>query len=542
MIQLRHRHRPIALRAAAALAAATTALVLAGCGGSSHRNLLPVTRSAPPLQSVFTFANGGELLDNPSGTLATLHGLGVGVVKLYVPWSAVAPDPTAARAPARFSPGAPGAYPAAAFAPYDGVVRAAAARGITVDLTIGGPAPQWAIGAGAPAHGITGVWRPSARAFGAFVRAIAERYSGRFTPAGASGPLPRVRFWSIWNEPDYGQYLAPQAIDDSTVEVAPALYRRLLDSAWAALQSTGHGADTVLIGELAPRGNTVGNVPGNFGGMVPLRFLRALYCVNAQLKPLRGAAATARGCPATAAGSRAFAPENPALFKAAGLSVHPYPQGQPPDFITPEEPDFADFGALPALARTLDRIAGAYGAKTGLPIYSTEYGYRTNPPDASPATHGVPADTAAEYLNWAEYMSWSNPRIRSFDQYLLTDPPGADSYATGLLYASGAPKATLAAFRLPLYLPVSRVAKGASVLVWGDVRPATYLPHPQTVAIQYARSPAGPWSVARRVTVSDPHGYFEVSVRFPASGVVRLGFSPPGGGVQHSRTATIQIG
>jgi hypothetical protein len=540
VIPFRHPHRPPSLRAAAGLAAAAV-LALAGCGGSPHHGVVAKTRQAPPLQSIFTFANGGQLLEDPSGTLTTLRALGVNVVKLFLPWSAVAPDPASARPPAGLDTAVPSAYASGAFAPYDAVVRAAAARGVTVDLSIGGPVPQWATGAGAPRHGISGVWKPNARAFGAFVHAVAERYGGGFTPAGASAPLPRVRFWSVWNEPNYGQYLAPQAIDQSTVEVAPALYRRLLAAAWQALQSTGHGADTVLIGELAPRGITVGrNEPGNFSGMVPLRFLRALYCVNAQLQPLRGAAATARDCPATAAGSRAFAQRNPALFRASGLSDHPYPQGLAPTVGSPDEPDYTDFPALPVLERTLARIAADYGAARPLPIYSTEYGYRTDPPDT--ILRAVSPTTAALYMNEAEYLSWADPQIRSFDQYLLTDPPGPDSYATGLLFANGAPKPTLAAFRLPLFLPAATAPKGASVLVWGDVRPAAYLPHPQTVAIEYARSAAGPWRIVQRVTVSDPHGYFEVSARFPATGVVRLGFSPPGGPVEHSRVATVQIG
>src|SRR5581483_9406110 len=109
----------------------------------------------------------------------------------------------------------------------------------------------------------------------------------------------------------------PQAVNGSTVEVSPALYRRLLDAAWSALQASGHQRDQVLIGEIAPRGQTVGNQPGNFSGMVPLRFIRALYCVDGSLRPLSGTAASERSCPSTSAGSTAFPREHPALFQAA---------------------------------------------------------------------------------------------------------------------------------------------------------------------------------------------------------------------------------
>ena len=148
-----------------------------------------------------------------------------------------------------------------------------------LDLTIGGPVPTWAQARGAPGNRFES-WMPSAAEFGAFVRAVATRYSGHYTPPGAPAALPRISFWSIWNEPNYGVDLSPQAIDQSRVEVSPRLYRGLVDAAWSAFAATGHRGDTILIGETAPRGITTGNSPGNFSGMVPLRFIRALYCVD----------------------------------------------------------------------------------------------------------------------------------------------------------------------------------------------------------------------------------------------------------------------
>ena len=88
--------------------------------------------------------------------------------------------------------------------------------------------------------------------------------------------------------------------------------------------------------------------------MVPLRFIRALYCVGADLRPLRGSAATQRGCPATPAGSRAFAAEHPALFHASGFADHPYPQGRlEPTFVIPNEPDYADLATIGNLERPI---------------------------------------------------------------------------------------------------------------------------------------------------------------------------------------------
>ena len=114
---------------------------------------------------------------------------------------------------------------------------------------------------------------------------------------GDAGDLPRVSFWSIWNEPDYGPSLAPQGVPgDLTVENSPRMYRRLLDAAWAALQATGHtpATDTILFGELAPRGEKRWGV---FSGMKPLVFLRALYCVDSRYRPLRGTRGAGQGMP-----------------------------------------------------------------------------------------------------------------------------------------------------------------------------------------------------------------------------------------------------
>ncbi len=464
---------------------------------------------------------------------------------MSVPWAGIAPDPAARRPPQRFDGSRPSAYPGAGWSIYDRIVRAAQAREISLDLTLTGPAPRWAAGRDAPGGPFRTAWKPSARAFGAFVAAVGARYSGTYTPAGAASPLPRVSFWSIWNEPNYGPNLAPQAVDFSTVEVAPALYRGLLDAAWAALHRTGHGDDTILIGELAPRGITTGDNPGNFSGMVPLRFIRALYCVDASYRPLRGQAAARRACPAKAAGTQSFPGEHPALFHASGVSVHPYPQGQvPPDVATPGEPDYVELASLPNLERTLDEVQHVYGSATRFAIYSTEFGYHTNPPET--IARAVAPALAAYYLNWSEYISWLDPRVRSYDQYLLIDPSSASAlggFATGLEFASGIPKATYQAYRLPIYMPVTAGHRGQQLLVWGCLRPVHHLSggaH-QSVRIEYSAGSGGAFKTIRMVAITNPHGYFEVPQVLPGSGLLRLAWSYPDGTTIHSRTVAVTI-
>ena len=147
--------------------------------------------------------------------------------------------------------------------------------------------------------------------------------------------MPRVSIWSIWNEPNYGPDLAPQAIDNNTVYVAAQMYRQLLSHAWGALAQSGHTTktDTILIGETAPRGVAGKGLPGNFAGTMPVIFLQSLYCVNAGNHELTGTAAKANGCPGSAS---AFRAQNPALFDASGYADHPYAQG-----VVPGTPTYA---------------------------------------------------------------------------------------------------------------------------------------------------------------------------------------------------------
>jgi hypothetical protein len=469
--------------------------------------------------------------------------LGVDRVKLFVSWNSLAPDAASAARPPGFDGTSPAAYPSAAWAPYDTVVRDAAARGIGVDLTVGGAAPVWATTPGQPQPGPLGVWKPSAALFGDFVRAVGTRYDGSFRPSGMGTPLPRVSFWSVWNEPNYGPDLAPQAVDKSTVEVSPRLYRDLLGAGWTALHNRPIDQHTILFGELAPRGLTVGDQPGNYSGMVPLRFLRALYCVDSSFRPLRGNAAAVRGCPTTPSGSNMFVRNNPALFKAAGFAAHPYPEGAlAPEVKAPDEPDYADLASLSELERTLDRAHGAYGSNARLPIYSTEFGYITNPP--SRTIRGTPLDLAAEYLNWAEYISWRDPRVRSYDQYLLRDGT-VGNFASGLEFADGIPKPSFYAYRMPIYLPVTAVHKGRPVEVWGDVRPAHYAQadtgRAQSVRIQFKGPADMGFRTIRKVTLTSSAGYFDLRMAFTSSGSLRLAWTYPGGQTIFSRIVRLSI-
>ena len=490
--------------------------------------------------------DGPLLARDPYGTMATFRKLGVDVVRVIVPWSSIAPDPTSTRRP-NFSASNPAAYPARNWAPWDAIVRDATADGIGLDFDVSGGSPRWADREAPPSYNPHFAWWPSASEFGDFVHAVGERYSGGYKPRGASKALPRVSFWTLYNEPNFGENLGPQAIAGSTVPVAAMMYRSIVDAAWSALAQTGHvGHDTILIGEITARGSgptpphggaPQGN-PGNFGQSKPLAFMRNVYCVDNSFRELRGSTASAIGCPTNAAGSRSFRAQNPGLFQANGFGFHPYPQNLPPTTDANTDPDFATFSQVGGLERELDHLQAVYGSGTRFPIYNDEYGYITDPPAKQRVSAGTgfylsPA-AAAVYDNWAEYLSWKNSRIVSFMQYPLQDPgPNAGSYngfASGLLTYTGKQKPAYDGFRLPLFLPVTSTRHGRSLEVWGGVRPSAYAKadtgQNQVATIQFQKNSRGAFKTVKTVPVSG-QGYFDVRITFPSSGTVRLAWRYP---------------
>ncbi len=483
----------------------------------------------------------GQLRSNPAGTLQTMHDLGVTRVKVGVYWGQIAPQ----RRPRGFNGANPASYSAANWAIYDQIVQDAKAQGIGVAFELTGAAPRWASGVGEPSGGPIGVWRPSSREFGAFARAVGTRYSGHYQG------LPRVSFYTIWNEPNYGPSLAPQATGHDTIELSPAIYRGLVDAAFSGLRASGHGRDTFLIGETAPRG--FDHPIGNFSGMKPLRFLRALYCVDSSYHQLRGSAAAARGCPTNGAGSRRFAAAHPGLFKASGFAAHPYEQGVAPNLLTyacrvggtqtfctsthRSDPDYADLAVLPRLMRVLDRLNGVYGSHTRFPIWNTEYGYFTKPPFARAK---VSPQTAAVYINWAEYLMYKQPRLASYSQYLLVDPLAPATYDSGLKFSDGREKATYDAYRLPLFLPSTTGRAGSALEVWGGVRGVSY-DGPQSVAIQFQPGSRGAFTTVKTLTAGGRRGYFDIRQAFSTSGTVQLSWTAPSGATVHSRPVKITI-
>jgi hypothetical protein len=494
-------------------------------------------------------------------TLEQLKALGIDQVKVSVVWSLVVPKATSKKAP-KFDAADPGAYPPGAWQRWDLLTTIGRQLGISVYLQITPPAPTWAVSQTRATQGYPWSHAPSASQYGKFVLAVARRYSGSYVPpeaqaardeksmrhlpmvlpdiaraASSSSPaaLPRVSEWGIWNEPNEGAWLNPQWKKvrgvRGNVDTAPAMYRQLVDSAYSALNATGHGTDVILVGEIASR-----------GWIYPVPFVQALYCVDSHNRPLRGRSATLIGCPSSG-GRRAFAARHPGLFIA--FAHHPYSFDTPPNKVmTP--PSLITLANLGVLQRALNRIYAVYGRhpRGGVPMYLTEWGYKTNPPNPFVKTS---LGEQATWLNEGEYMTWKDRSVRALNQFLLTDSPpvagkrkGSRQYwgtfQTGLLFANGTQKPSYDAFRIPIWLPSSNHRHAT---IWGELRPADHS-KPQLAALQFQRRGSTNWSTLRQIQTSNREGFLLAHLSLPSAGNVRLAWTnPANGAVYYSRTVGV---
>jgi hypothetical protein len=265
--------------------------------------------------------------------------------------------------------------------------------------------------------------------------------------------------------------------------------------------------------------------------------MRAVYCLAPNYQKLTGSAAKLYNCPTTAGAASKFRAQNPGLFNATGFAIHAYDSKQAPD-ANPNtiNPGYATFPVLKRVEAALDKATHAWGSGKHYPIYNDEYGYITSPPQPAGLRYPTPERAAAE-INQAEYLSYKNPRVASYAQFLLNDPeisvqhpkPG---FSSGLYTSTGDAKATLYAYRLPLWLPKTAVKAGSKTEIWGGARPATYslsaaAPTAPAVELQMRKPGGGSWTTIQTVKVSTTTGYFEIRSTLPYSGELRLAYTYP---------------
>jgi hypothetical protein len=388
------------------------------------------------------------------------------IARIAVNWRLIAPTNTAGLDPEN------PASPQYDWTKLDAAVRSASANGIEVlfDVT---SSPAWAEGANRPPSAAVGSWQPQAAAYGAFARAVATRYDGKFPdPLLPGSNLPAVHYFEAWNEPNLSKYLTPQY--EGTNQVGATIYRQLLNSFYAGVKSVQPEA-TVVAGSLAPFGDEPGGERTR-----PVLFLRQLLCLS-------GGALTPLKC------------AQPARFDV--LSDHPIAVGPPSQSaVSPLDVTTPDLGRLTTVLRKAEATKRALPAARK-PLWVTEFWYDSNPPDPN----GIPIFKQARWYEQALHSFWQQGAEVAISLQIRDSPKGknyAFTNQSGVYFVDGTPKPSQTAMSFPF---VAKRVGPFEVSVWG------ISPHRGKVRIQAQRK-AG-WVTLATVSASGPRHPFTTGVR-----------------------------
>ena len=343
------------------LVALSVVVVLALAAGAA----LYLTRSSSPHMAL-GLQDDALLTSAEPLAVPTVRALGPRLLRYNIVWSDIAP-----RRPA--DPSNP-ADPAYVWTNADRIVALAATLHASLLFTIV-DAPGWANGGASPAHAPT-----DPADFGTFCGAVASRY-------------PTVARFTIWNEPNRGQFLQPQGAGGAQ---APRVLAGLAKACLPAIHAMSPHA-TVAIGPVASRGGQ--------GGLAPIPFL--------------------------------------ADYRAAGgprpdaVALNPYLEGQAPLYVPEERPQD---GAV--TVRNLDWLEGALKQAYGstVPIWLTEFAVRTVPPVTD-------VDQATQLRQTVDLIRAHYPYVPLLVWFLLRDQGPHDYWRSGLVDTAWHRKPAFSVFR-----------------------------------------------------------------------------------------------
>ena len=359
--------------------------------------------------------------------------------------------------------------PAYNWASVDGQVVQAVRGGLKPILNIT-HAPKWARG---QAVDLPGTW-PSPAKYGQFARAAAQRYSGTFTPSGETEPLPRVRYWEAWNEPNAGSNLAPQRIGVRTA--SPAHYRKMVNAFAGAVHAVASG-NYVVAGTLGPFGHDSRDIQV----VPPMEFMSDLLCVSMR------------------------APHNKTCSARTQFDVwahNPYANGGPTGRRSPGQR--LDRRAAGDARVAPGREASGHSCLArSAPFWVTEFSWDTNPPDPK----GVPLKLHARWVSEALFRIWKAGVSAVIWFRLQDDPLRLSPYQSGFFTTSGHAKYSLEAFRFPFVA----FDEPDGVSIWGR----TPFGKPGVVIVE--RRTGNDWVTAVRLR-ADRYGIFSARLAAPPTG------------------------
>jgi hypothetical protein len=271
----------------------------------------------------------------------------------------------------------------------------------------------------------------------------------------ASRRFPWVRLWTVWNEPNTRRFSVP---------VSPSLYvRTTLNPAYDGLHAASR-ANRVAGGVTSPR-----KTPS---GMAPLPYMLGMRAAHARLD---------------------------------AYAQNPYGVGRTE---TPFRGRCSDCFTMADLAVIRREVTRNFGAK---PLWLTEYGYQTNPPDR---LLGVSYALQAAYLAQAAMKVWRQSGVTVLIQFLVRDEPAIGGWQSGLETVGGKAKLAYRAFALPL---AELGRRGSRVTFWGQVRPGS-----GRRAYRIERAVGHSWRAVGGTRRTARNGAFTVTLALPAGARVRL--------------------
>jgi hypothetical protein len=305
--------------------------------------------------------------------------------------------------------------PAYRFDDVDDFVRNAQLRGMEVLITLWG-SPTWANG------GQTPKFMPrNVSDFQSFARAVASRYSGRFPG------YPFVRFYTIWNESNLGNFFAPQFNAQGRI-ISTRNYARLAKAGIAGIRA-GNSSALVAIGETSSHGRDKKKA-GQTDTVAPATFMKGVAAAWGKVK-----------------------------FDAWAHHPYPFPVNQKPTQLV-RYPNVT-LTTMPRFEKDLD----AAFKRKNVPVWISEYGNETKPGEPK----GVTEAQQAAYIPQAITMAKKDARVQMFVWFVMEDSAGS-TWQSGIYRPSGVAKRAQPRFA-PAARPLSPL--NGKVTVKGGTRNPT---------------------------------------------------------------------
>ena len=211
-----------------------------------------------------------------------------------------------------------------------------------------------------------------------FAIAAAKRYDGTYQVIPDARPLPRVRYWMAWNEPNNPVFLTPQfkRVGSRFAAWSPRIYSQMCNAIYSGVKAIER-TNKVACGVTAPRGNNAAR--SSRPSISPIYFAQGMKRWRARYD---------------------------------AYAHHPYYGNR---FETPTSRPTTK-GSTAVLLGTINDLVRVIGNKR---LWITEYGYQTRPERIFPVSFAQ----QARFVGQSFAIARRHPRIDMMLWFLLRDDP-----------------------------------------------------------------------------------------------------------------------